>query len=376
MTRRLALGALLVTVVLVGAYLSAARRVEGPPLDPRSTSAEGARGLVELLDRYGSVEVLDSVPTGEHATAVVLQDRFDRDAEAGLRHWVEDGGTLLVADRSSTLLPAVIGEVSGTIDVRCDIEGLEGVARLDLGDGAALDPAGASGACTGPDGAPVVAEETLGDGRIVALGGPAPLTNARLDEADNAVLAVGVLVSEPGARVAFLRPRPAVGAGERSLVDLVGTPVRAALAQLLVAFGVVALWRARRLGRPVEEPQQVLVESAELTDAVGRLLARSRRPERAAAVLRDRARRDLSGPLGLPLDAPATLVVDTIATRTTLDPAEARRATLDPVSGDAELVEVATLLARIREEITHASTRRDPDAGTGAVGDARRPARP
>src|SRR5690606_27097626 len=83
-------------------------------------------------------------------------------------------------------------------------------------------------------------------------------------------------------------------------------------------------------GRPVAEPQQVRIESAELTDAVGRLLARSRRPGRAAAVLRDRARRDLSGPLGLPLDAPADVVVDALTPRTDLRPDEVRRATPAP----------------------------------------------
>jgi len=167
------------------------------------------------------------------------------------------------------------------------------------------------------------------------------------------VLAVSLLVPEAGARTAFLRPTLAVGAGDEGLVDLVGTPVRAALAQLAVAFVLLALWRARRLGRPVPEPQPVQVESAELTDAVARLLARSRSPGRAAAVLRDRARRQLSAPLGLPLDAPAALVVEVLAARTTLDEAEARRAAADPVATDDDLVEVAALLARIREEITH-----------------------
>lgn len=360
MSRRVAFGALLVLAVLVGTYLSAARRTEGPPLDPDSTATDGARALVELLGRYGEVDVLDSVPSDEHATAVVLRDRFDRGAESRVREWVRAGGTLVVADRGSTLLPPVLGELGGEAAVSCDLPGTRGVHALDLGDGAVLDARGGR-ACRTPDGAPLVVEERIGSGRIVALGGPAPFTNERLDEADNAVLAVGLLVPEPGAGVAFLRPSLAVGGGDRSLVDLVGTPVRAALAQLAVAFGIVVLWRARRLGRPVAEPQQVRIESAELTDAVGRLLARSRHPGRAAAVLRDRARRDLSGPLGLPLDAPAASVVDALAARTTLEPDEAHRATLAPVTTDDELVEVAALLARVREEITHGTRERQPD---------------
>jgi len=352
--RRVALGALLVLAVVLGAYLGAARRTEGPPLDPASTSDDGARALVELLDRFGRVEVLDAVPTSRYATAVVLQDRFDRDAEERLRAWVAAGGTLVVADPGATFTPPVAGTADGDVDVACDVPGLAEVGTLSLRDGLRLEvPAGAT-SCTladGGDGALVVAE-AVGDGVVVSVGGPSVFTNARLDERDNAVLATSLLDPDEGARTAFLRPSIAVGGGDATLVDLVDTPVRAALAQLAVAFGVFALWRARRLGRPVREPQPVQVESAELTDAVGRLLSRSRAPGRAAAVLRDRARRQLSAPLGLPLDAPVDLVVTTLVARTSLDEAEAHRAAVAPVTTDEELVEVAALLARIREEIT------------------------
>lgn len=355
MSRRVWFGVLLVAAVLLGAYLSAARRTEGPPLDPRSTSADGARAVVELVSRFGTMDVLDSVPTDGIDTALVLQDRFDRDAEAQLRSWVEDGGTLVVADPGSTFTPPVVGTSDGEVAVACDGADLAGVGALETGDGLLLDAAGASATCTatGDGGGALVVVEDLGAGRIVSVGGPDPFTNRHLDEADNAVLAVALLVPEAGARSAFLRPGIAVGTGDRGLVDLVGTPVRAALAQLAVAFVLAALWRGRRLGRPVPEPQPVRVEAAELTEAVGRLLGRSRRPARAAAVLRDRARRDLSPVLGVTLDAPVDLVVDAVAARTTLTPDEARRATAAPVTDDADLVEVATLLARIREETTH-----------------------
>lgn len=360
MNRRVALGALLVLAVVAGAYLSAARRTEGPPLDPTSTAPDGARALVELLDRYGDVDVRDRAPEPGHDTAVLLDDRFDRDAEAALRSWVESGGTLLVADPGSTLTPAMRSSTDGLQQVSCDDPALAEVRQLPMGGaGFALEAPDGAGTCSTPAGAALVVVEDVGAGRIVSLGGPAPLTNRLLDEGDAAVLAVALLAPEAGAQVAFLQPELAVGSGDRSLVDLVGTPVRAALAQLGVAFLVVVLWRARRLGRPVAEPQPVQIESAELTVAVGRMLARSRQPGRAAAILRDRARRDLSARLGLPLDAPADLVVDAITARSTLEPAEARRAATGPVTSDDDLVEVASLLVRIREEITHGTAPRE-----------------
>lgn len=357
MSRRIAFGALLVAAVLVGAYLTAARQTQGPPLDPSSTAPDGARAVVELIDTLATMDVLDEVPGDDVDAALVLQDRFDRDAEDALLDWVRRGGTLVVADVNSTATPPVTGTVSGSVDLTCtgDVPvGLADVSRLEVDDGFRFAvPTGAAGSCGPPgDGALVVVEST-GDGRIVSIGGPGAFTNRNLDEADNAVLAAALLAPDAGSRAAFLRPSLVVGTGEATLVDLVGTPVRAALAQLVVAFLLAALWRARRLGRPVPEPQPVPIEASELTQAVGRVLARSDRPGPAAAVLRDRARRDLSAPLGLALDAPADAVVDAITRRTDLSPADARRAAVDPVTTEDDLVEVATLLTRIRKDTTH-----------------------
>ena len=358
MSRRIAFGALLVAAVLVGAYLTAARQTQGPPLDPSSTAPDGARAVVELVGALATIEVLDEIPGDDVDAALVLQDRFDRDAGEALLDWVRRGGTLVVADVDSTLTPPVTGTATGeVVDVTCtgDVPpGLADVDRLDVGDGFRFAvPDDAAGSC-GPagDGALVVVE-AAGDGRIVSVGGPDPFTNRNLDEADNAVLAAALLAPETGSRAAFLRPSLVVGTGDDGLVDLVDTPVRAALAQLVVAFLLAALWRARRLGRPVAEPQPVPIEASELTQAVGRVLARSDRPGPAAAALRDRARRDLSALLGLPLDASAEAVVEAIARRTDLTVAEARRAAVDPVTTDADLVEVATLLTRIRKDTTH-----------------------
>lgn len=357
MSRRLAFGALLVAAVLVAAYLTAARQTPGPPLDPASTAPDGARAVVELIDALAAMAVVEEVPGDDVDTALVLQDRFDREAGGALLDWVRAGGTLVVADVDSTLTPPVVGPVTGVVDLSCSGDvplGLADVDRLDVGDGFALSvPPGAVGSCAAPGAGALVVVEAEGDGRIVSVGGAAAFTNRHLDEADNAVLAAALLVPDAGSRGAFLRPSLVVGTGDATLVDLVGTPVRAALAQLVVAFLLTALWRARRLGRPVAEPQPVAIEASELTQAVGRVLSRSDRPAHAAAVLRDRARRDLSGPLGLPLDASAAAVVDAIAGRTSLSPADARKAAVDPVTTDDDLVQVASLLTQIRKDTTH-----------------------
>lgn len=355
MSRRLTFGVLLGAAVVVAAYLTAARQTQGPPLDPSSTAPDGARAVVELVDALATMVVLEEVPGSEVDTALVLQDRFERDSQASLLAWVRAGGRLVVADVDSTTTPPVVGAFAGEVELDCagDVPpGLGDVDRLAVGDGLLLEvPAGAASCAARGEGALVVVE-AVGEGTIVSVGGPGAFTNRNLDEADNAVLVAALLAPEEGTRSAFLRPALVVGTGNQGLTDLIGTPVRAALAQLVVAFLVVAMWRARRLGRPVAEPQPVPIESSELTQAVARLLARADRPGHAAAVLRDRARRDLSGPLGLPLDASADAVVEAITRRTDLTPAEARRAAVDPVTSDDDLVEVAALLTQIRKE-TH-----------------------
>lgn len=356
MSRRFAFGALLVAAVLVGAYLTAARQTQGPPLDPTSTAPDGAKAVVELVDALAAMDVLDAVPGADVDTALVLEDRFERDPQDALLDWVRDGGTLVVADVGSTVTPPVVGTTTGEVDLVCagDVPaGLGDVGALEVGDSLLLEVPPGAAAC-GPTGSGgLVVVETEGRGRIVSVGGPDVFTNRNLDEADNAVLAAALLAPDDGTRSAFLRPSLLVGSGDAGLVDLIDTPVRAALGQLVVAFVLAALWRARRLGRPVAEPQAVPIDASELTQAVARLLGRADRPGRAAAVLRDRARRDLSGPLGLPADAPAEAVVGAIARRTDLTDAEARRAAIDPVTSDDDLVEVAALLTRIRKDTSH-----------------------
>lgn len=356
MNRRTLAVVVLLLVVVLGAYLGAARRTTGPPLDPGSTAPDGTRAAVELVERLGgSVDVVDGVPDPDVDVALLLDDRFDRDDAVELERWVRAGGRLVVADPGSLLTPSPGGGIFDDVTGSCALDDLAGVEQLDVGVARRfVVPGGATGCFAVDSDQAFVVLSQPGAGEIVSIGGPDLFTNDLLGEADNPVL-VGGLLAGTGQRVAFLRPSLA-GGGDRGLVDLVGTPVRAALAQLLVAFGVVVLWRARRLGRPVEEPQPVRIEGSELTRAVGRLLENNRRPDRAAAILRDHARRDLSGLLGLPHDATVDAVVAAVTARTSLTDVDARRAVAGPVPSDDALVDVARLLARIREELTHDRT--------------------
>ena len=77
--------------------------------------------------------------------------------------------------------------------------------------------------------------------------------NDRLGKVDNGLLAVTLLAPRPDSRVAVLQPAVA-GDGHRSLTDLVSPRVKLALLQLVIAFAIVVLWRARRLGGRCSRP--------------------------------------------------------------------------------------------------------------------------
>jgi hypothetical protein len=76
--------------------------------------------------------------------------------------------------------------------------------------------------------------------------------------------------------------------------------VKFGVVQLLVALGVLALWRGRRLGPVVEEPLPVVVRAAETVEGRSRLYRKAGARDVAAEALRRAAVRRLGTALGLP----------------------------------------------------------------------------
>jgi hypothetical protein len=330
---------------------------DGSPLDPASTGPLGTKGLVRLLERLGGdVAVLDGPPGAGVDVALVLADRLGDARREEVLAWVRAGGTLVVTDPSSSLVPVpVVGELSdpGPGAAGCGIDALEDVGRVEVdgvGFGVGLQERG----CLGEGDRYLVVAAPAGQGTVVAVGGAGAWVNDHLGDGDNAVLAAALLAPSPGTSVAILR-EPPVGDGTRSLQDLVGDGVRQALLQLGLAFLVYALWRGRRLGAPVPEPQPVELAASELVVAVGDLLQHGRHRDRAAATIRDDVRRHLAERLGLPSGAPPVTVAEVAADRTGLD-RDRLEALLapSPVGGDGELAELASDAHAVSEELARA----------------------
>jgi hypothetical protein len=312
-------------LAVVGAMLavglaSGAPPGDGPPLDPSSTGPTGTKALVDTLRLLGAdVSVQSDAPDPSTTTALLLRDDLDDATRADVAAWVEAGGTLVVTDVSSPLSPvtpvrnAELVFLDPELRRDCAVPALRQVERIDA-PGAVLQrvPDGATGCFrAGGDGAWLVVVP-VGSGTVVAVGGAGFLVNSALDHADNGLLAVTLLAPTRSGRVVVLRP-PAPGEGSRGLLDLVARRWKLALLQLGIAFGVLVLWRSRRLGRPVLEPQPVQLAGSELVVAVGELLQRAKGREQAASGLRDDLRRWLAERLGLPPGTPPEVVAEAVA---------------------------------------------------------------
>jgi hypothetical protein len=362
--RGVLLAVVVVAVAAVGILLLGTPS-SSDPLDPRSHEPGGTSALVALLRELGaSVDVGVDTPDGSTDVALLLVDRLDEETQAELEEWVEDGGVLVVSDPSSSLTPPVVGmgdPLGGaggvTVDVNadtCDLGPLdEGLDAVAVYGGPALYEVGPDDqSCFGDGNSAYVVATEEGQGTIVSLGGSGIFVNRTLAERDNAPVAAALLAPREGTNVAVLDPTVPAGDGGESVGDLVPDGVWRALIQLGLAFLVFALWRSRRLGQPVDEPQPVKVAGSELVSAVGGLLERSKSPQHAADVLRAELRRDLTVHLGLPPDVPPAELARRVTAETGLDAARVQAALGPGPVGDSDaLLNVVRLIDYVRKEV-------------------------
>lgn len=329
----------------------------GVPLDPNGTGRLGAKALVLLLREGGAdVRVSARPPTADRRTAVVLRDTFDGPRTEAIQSWVESGGTLVVADPASslTLTQPYISPINGvsTVDeISGNCAAIPALAAIDrVRTGGSLvydrkhhDPDAT--ACFARDDGDWLVATPVGRGMVVALGGAGPLVNDNLDEADAAGLAVALLAPVPGTPtqvVSDLAPDAGEigvedgGGGESGAFDGLPGSARVAGIQLLVVFLAAALWRSRRLGRPVVEDPPVEIPGSELVVAVGDLYQKGRHRRRAAEALAGNARRTVADRLGLPRRSDTRTIAEVAASRSGIPVDEVHAAVAPPDPPDDE----------------------------------------
>jgi hypothetical protein len=194
------------------------------------------------------------------------------------------------------------------------------------------------------------------DGRpeVVLLGSAHPLTNEGLDAQGNAALALGLLGSR--AELIWWRPSPTdaalAGQADASIIDLLPDWVLPVLVQILVACGLLAWWRSRRLGRLVVEPLPVVVRAGETTAGHARLLHAHHARGEAAIHLRTRARERIRVRLALPLGVGDSRLVGAVAARSGRSPKQVGSLLYGPEpTTDAHLVALGHDLEALMVEV-------------------------
>lgn len=159
-------------------------------------------------------------------------------------------------------------------------------------------------------------EQTLDTGtRLVVVG--SNFTNRELADDGNAAYAMNLLGSQPEV-VWFLAE--SAGTGTSSTDDAPGLLPDwwlPAVAQVVLAVAVIAVWRGRRLGPLMSENLPVVIPASETVEGHGRLYDRQHASEHAAEALRAGARQRLSSVLGHAADPQALSQV--VAERTGYD---------------------------------------------------------
>jgi len=339
-------------------------RYDRPPLDPRGTGPDGAAALVELLEGEGSDVRTGGLSSDEDDVVVQLRDSFGGRPAARLRRWVHAGGTLVVSDPTAALAPRTSDDIiaaTASTPGGCELDALTDLQRIqEIPAPFTLGPASSSCfTAPGNEGGTVTAAvdvRRLGDGLVVALSSPLPLTNAVLDEDDDAALALALVAPGDGTRVRVLDPNRFYGdtdeVGDGTILGSLPLRGSQAVTQLVVAFLAWGLVHGRRLGKPVAEELPVPLPASDLVLASGRLLDRNGDVADAAERLRRRSRRDLGITIGLGPDPVPTDLADALRTRTQVDPGLVHAALLAPVLDEAGLVATASYLDRLRTELS------------------------
>jgi hypothetical protein len=337
-------------------------------LDPRNTAPDGGHALSVLLTARGTpvtvATTLSQIDDSATATVVVSAPSMLSDqAIAALA--ATSATVVLLAPSDATLrrfgvAATVDAAVStATVPPSCQLPAATTAGSVQIeGDLYAAGPGVQSCYLQQADAALLTTTRPAGGGRTIAFGSPASLTNARLATGGNAALGLGLLTNSRVQWVAGALDTAPLPATRRGLFHLLPARLLWATLQLFIAVVVVALWRGRRLGRPVVEPLPVVVRAAETVEGRARLMHAAKARGTAARALRSAALRRLGRGLRLGADEDPDSVIGLVAERTRTSATEVRAVLYggEPAD-DAALVRLAQELPKLEIAV------RQDDAG-------------
>jgi len=366
-------------LMLIVTFIAGRSGASGAPLDPDNPGPDGMQALAQVLSDQGvDVQVVRGVSSlpeesAQGATVMVsTTDFLSQDSGDDLLDYASAATSLVVlspADnlrevidvdvdtRSTTTPTAMSPECENTLWQAGD-KVTDGDTLLEVDSTLERDEAticlppspgyNAGGARSGY----LVEVDNTGAAPTTLAGLGASLTNANITNEANAATGLRLLGSND--RLIWVIPsiRDAGELPPTGLFDVLPAPLLPSIVLLLVALGVWALVRGRRLGPVTTEPLPVIIRAIETTASRGRLYREARDRPRALASLQLATRRRLASRLGLAATASPELVVTAVAGATGRHTDEINRLLVDTnVDDDDTLVQIARDLHSLEEGI-------------------------
>jgi hypothetical protein len=342
------------------AWLGRDSRTYTAALDPGNPDGHGAQAVARVLDGQGvqvdvvrSAAALDRAAVDGSTTIVVTSSgNLGRSTTSRLLRHQGDADLVVVAPGAELIRELGVDTFPATTEPHGSV-----AAGCPAYDGLSVrvvtaDAYRTHGCFRGTDGV-LLARPRAG---LTLLGAPDLLTNDQILEGDNAAVALRMLGERN--RLVWYVPDLAdlAGADSVSVRSLLPGWLFPGLWLLLVSGVAVIAWRARRLGPLSSEPLPVSVKAVETTRNLGRMYRRSGDRRHAAEALRSAARTRLAERLRLPRRVDPARLVDDVATRTGLPPAEVD-ALIGPAApspqDDRELAVLAQRLTELDREVSH-----------------------
>ncbi|MFT6293274.1 MAG: hypothetical protein ACJAR2_003896 [Ilumatobacter sp.] len=197
----------------------------------------------------------------------------------------------------------------------------------------------------------------IGAGLIIGLGDNEPFINRNLRRADNAGLAVVLLVPERDVNVTFLLGSDAsqsvqdVGSGDDTLRDLVPTWVWMSITLSAIAFVLFAVSRSARVGRLVVEPIATPIAGSELVSATGNLMQRAGHSSHAGWLLLEHLHGDLCRTHGIDVAAPIADLDRAVAQRSGILEGDVDAVLRRTVKDAAGLINLTCTIDKLRHQV-------------------------
>jgi hypothetical protein len=309
-------GAAGVALLLVFIWLTELRGVDETPESVGSTMSTGPRGAQALyrwlekagihVSRSGTEDVFPP-PDADLLFMINPNGDFPEGQAGSVRHWVEDGHTLVLA-MSGQLSDLGLGSrgvhpmlnelgidlvfspgYSPTLPVSQPLFNDPPVAQLHMpGSFSLMLPITGTLVLASTQGErgdrlPLAAMLKVGDGRVYMLAGEYPLSNIGLGEADNGAFVYNIVRLAGGTAVAFDEVHHSTSQGGDIVALLTRNPWGWAIIYAALLAGTYLVWSARRLGPPIPEPAPDRRRpTSDYVRAVAGLFRRARKPGYAA----------------------------------------------------------------------------------------------